>query len=162
MRVGVLTHTTVSDGQRARAASSVVYWPSCRVEGVAPLGVGAVEGADCCHHGNRDPDWEAGAGAGAGAGAKPPEDEAEVCRARHCDRNCGHVWPAVVPAALASFHWLAHIFMTLWPVDEAPIFEAEVGADGCDQGNREPDCGAGVGATVDDVGAAVAPWRVRH
>jgi len=141
MRVGVLTHTTVSDGQRARAASSVVYWPACRVVGAPIFDAGAEEGADCCHHGNRDPDWEAGAGAGAGAGAKPPEDEAaEVLRARHCDRNCGHVWPAVVPAALASCHWPAHIFITLWPVvDEAPTFEAEVGADGCDQGNREPD-----------------------
>ena len=143
MRVGVFTQTTVSDGQRARAASSVVYWSACRVEGVLPFDAGAVEGADCCHHGNRDPDWEAGAGAGAGAsaGAKPPEDEAEVCRARHCDRNCGHVWPAVVPAALASFHWLAHSLMTLWPTAGAPTFEAAVedGADGCDHGNREPD-----------------------
>jgi hypothetical protein len=157
-----LTHTTVSDGQRARAASSVVYWPPCRAEGAPTFDAGAEEGADCCHHGNRDPDWEAGAGAG--AGAKPPEDEAvEVWRARHCDRNCGHVWPAVVPAALASFHWPAHIFITLWPVDEAPTFEAEVGADGCDQGNREPDGGAGAGAAVEDAAAgAAAPWRVRH
>jgi hypothetical protein len=160
MRVGMLTHTTVSDGQRARAASSVAYWPACRAEGAAACDAGAEEGADCCHHGNRDPDWEAGAGAGAGAGAeaKPPEDEAvEVWRARHCDRNCDHVWPAVVPAALASFHWLAHRLMTLWPVDEPPTFEAaaEVGADGCDQGNRE-------GAAVEEDGAGVAPWRVRH
>jgi hypothetical protein len=144
MRVGMLTHTTVSDGQRARAASSVVYWPACRAEGAPTFDAGAEEGADCCHHGNRDPDWEAGAdtGAAAGAEANPPDDEAvEVWRARHCDRNCGHVWPAVVPAALASFHWLAQSLMTLWPVAGAPTFEAavEVGVDGCDHGNREPD-----------------------
>src|ERR1700723_2726181 len=164
MRVGVLTHTTVSDGQRARAASSVVYWPACRAEGAPTFDAGAEAGADCCHHGNREPGWGAGADAGAEAGAeaKPPVDEAvEVWRARHCDRNCGHVWPAVVPAALASFHWLAHSLMTLWPVAGAPTFEAagEVGADGCDHGNREPDCGGGAGAAV---GAVAAPWRVRH
>jgi hypothetical protein len=144
MRVGVLTHTTVSDGQRARAASSVVYWPACRVEGVPAFDAGAVEGADCCHHGNREPDWEAGAGAGAGAvaGAKPPEDEAaEPWRARHCDKNCGQLRPPVVPEAFASFHWLAHSLITLWPPAGAPTFEAavEVTADGCDHGNREPD-----------------------
>src|ERR1700691_3447347 len=144
MRVGVLTHTTVSDGQRARVASSVVYWLACRAEGAPTFGAGAEEGADCCHHGNREPDWEAeaGAGAGVGAGAKPAEGEAvEVRRARHCDRNCGQVWPAVVPAALASFHWLAHSLMTLLPPAGAPTFEAavEVGAEGCDHGNREPD-----------------------
>src|ERR1700679_137928 len=70
MRVGVLTHTTVSDGQRARAASSVVYWPACRAAGAPTFGAGAEEGADCCHHGNREPDWEAGAGGGAGAGGE--------------------------------------------------------------------------------------------
>jgi hypothetical protein len=37
------------------------------VAGGAP---GAEAGADGCHHGNKEPDWEAGAGAGAGAGAK--------------------------------------------------------------------------------------------
>jgi hypothetical protein len=138
MRVGVLTQTTVSDGHRARAASS----PACRAEGGPRFGADVEVGADCCHHGNREPDWEAGAGAGAGAGAKPPEGDVAAERlARHCARNCGQVWPPVVPAALASFHWLAHIFMTLWPPEGAATFEAaaEVGADGCDHGNREPD-----------------------
>src|SRR3984957_19789192 len=144
MRLGVLTQTTVSDGQRARAASSVVYWPACRVEGAPPFDAGAEAGFDDCHHGKREPDWEAGAGAGAeaGAGAKPPEDEAAALwRVRHCDRNCGQVWPPVVPAALASFHWPAHTFMTLWPAEGAPAFEAvaELGAEGCDHGKREPD-----------------------
>src|ERR1700683_5767854 len=100
MRVGVLTHTTVSDGQRARVGTSVVYWPACRAELAPTFGAGAEEGADCCHHGNREPDWEAeaGAGAGAGAGAKPPEDEAvEAWRARHGDRNWGQGWPAEGP-----------------------------------------------------------------
>jgi hypothetical protein len=146
MRVGVLTQTTVSDGQRARAASSVVYWPACRADGAPTFGAGVEEGADCCHHGNREPDWEAGAGPGAGAaaaGANPPGAgaAAEPWRARHCDKNCGQLRPPVVPAALASFHWLAHSLMTLWEPDGAPTFEAagEVGADGCDHGNREPD-----------------------
>jgi hypothetical protein len=140
MRVGVLTQTTVSDGQRARAASSVVYWSARRAE--AGAGVGVAVGPDGCHHGNREPDWEAGggAGAGAGAGAKPPEDETvEPWLARHCARNCGQVWPPVVPAALASFHWLAHIFMTLRPLDGAAAVDAGAGVDGCDHGNREPD-----------------------
>jgi hypothetical protein len=137
MRDGVLTHTTVSDGQCARAASSVVYSPA-RGIAVAP---GEEAGADCCHHGNREPDCEAGAeaGAGAGAGAKPPEGvAAELWRVRHCARNCGQLWPPVVPAALASFHWLAHCLMTLWPT---PTFDAvaEAGADDCDHGKREPD-----------------------
>ena len=52
MRVGVLTHTTVSDGQRARAWSSVAYWPACKAEGAAAL--------DACsegrHHGKGEPD----------------------------------------------------------------------------------------------------------
>jgi hypothetical protein len=140
MPVGVLTQTTLSDGQRARAPSSVVYCPACRAEGDAGVDVGA----DGCHHGNREPDWEAGAGpgAGAGAGANPPEDEAaEVWRVRHCPKNCGQVWPPVVPAALASFHWLAQIFMTPWPLEGTAAFEAaaEVGADDRDHGNREPD-----------------------
>jgi hypothetical protein len=94
MRLGVLTQTTVSDGQRARAASSVVYWPACRAEGAPAFDAGAEAEFDDCHHGKREPDWEAGAGAGAeaGAGAKPPEDEAvELWRVRHCDRNCGQV-----------------------------------------------------------------------
>src|ERR1700683_3076875 len=127
MRVGVLTHTTVSDGQRARAASSVVYWPACRAEGAPTFGAGAEEGADCCHHGNREPDWEAGAGGGAGAaggGATPPEGgaAAEPWRARHCDKNCGQLRPPVVPAPLASFHWLAHSPMTPWaPVGAATL-----------------------------------------
>src|ERR1700677_833847 len=143
MRVGVLTHTTVSDGQRARAATSVGNWPACRAEGAPTFDAGADDGGDCCHHGNREPDWEAGAGVGAGAdaGAKPPEDEAvEVWRERHCDRNCGQLRPPVVPAALASFHWLAHSLMTLWPPAAAPTFEdaAEFGA-ACDHGNKVAD-----------------------
>ena len=144
MRVGVLTQTTVSDGHRARAASSVAYWPACKAEGAPTFGDGAEAGADDCHHGNKEPDWEAGAGggagAGAGAGAKPPEDEAvEVWPARHCARNFGQVRPPVVPAALASFHRLAHIFMTLWPPEGAAAVDAGAGVDGCDHGNREPD-----------------------
>src|ERR1700722_6156689 len=135
MRVGVLAQTTVSDGHRARAASSVVYSPA---RGVAPAPCEDA-GADCCHHGKREPDCEAGAGAGADAGAKPPEDAAaEPWRVRHCARNCGQLWPPVVPAALASFHWLAHSFMMLCP---PPAFDAvaEAGADGCDHGKSEPD-----------------------
>jgi hypothetical protein len=56
-----------------------------------------------------------GAGAGAGAGAKDPEGGAAAVlwRVRHCARNCGHVWPPVVPAASAAFHWLAHAAITL-------------------------------------------------
>ena len=68
MRVGVLTQTTVSDGHRARAASSVVYWPACKAEGAPTFGDGAEAGADDCHHGNKEPDWEAGAGGGANQG----------------------------------------------------------------------------------------------
>src|ERR1700761_2430143 len=133
MPVGVFAHTIVSAGHRARAASSVVYSPTRGVAG-AP---GAETGADCFHHGNSEPDWEAGAGAGAGAGAEatPPDGAApEPWRVRHCERNCGQVWPPVVPAALASFHWPAHSFMTLWP---APRLDAC--AEGCDHGKREPD-----------------------
>jgi hypothetical protein len=54
--------------------------------------------------------------------------------------------------------------MTLWPAEGAPAFEAaaELGAEGCDHGKREPDCGAGAGAAVDVDGAAAEPWRVRH
>jgi hypothetical protein len=140
MRVGVLTHTTVSDGHRARAPSSVVYWPACKAEGAPTFAAGCEAGADCCHHGNSEPDWEAGAGAG--AGAKPPVgEEAEFWRVRHWERNCGQVRPPVVPAALAAFHWLAHTFMTLWPAGDAPAFDAaaELGVGGRDHGNREPD-----------------------
>ena len=80
---------------------------------------GAEAGADGCHHGNSEPDWEAGAdaGAGGGAGAKLPEEgdgAAELWRVRHCARNCGQVWPLVVPAAWACFHSLAHVLITLW------------------------------------------------
>jgi len=50
MRVGVLTHTTVSDGHRARAWSSVVYSPGRGTEGEPDAG------ADGCHHGNGEPD----------------------------------------------------------------------------------------------------------
>ena len=159
MRVGVLTHTTVSDGQRARAWSSVAYWPACSAD--PTFDAGAEAGAEGCHQGKREPDWEAGAGAGAGAGAKPPE--AEPWRVRHRARNCGQDWPPVVPAALASFHWLAHTFMTVWPVEAAPTFDVDAapGADGCDHGNSEPDGAAGAGAVVED-GSAGAPWCVRH
>jgi hypothetical protein len=162
MRVGVLTHTTVSDGQRARAWSSVVYWSARRAEGAPTFEAGAEAEADGCHQGNIEPDWEADAG----EGASPPEAEAAVepWRVRHRARNWGQLWPLVVPAAVACFHWLAHTFMTLWPPEGAPTFEAaaEVGAGGCDQGNRELDCGVGAGPTVVEDGAAVEPWRVRH
>ena len=76
-------------------------------------------------------------------GAKLPEGgaAAEPWRVWHCARNCGHDWPPVVPAAFASFHWLAHCLMTLSPAEEAPTRDAgaEAGADGCHQGIREPD-----------------------
>jgi hypothetical protein len=126
----------VSDGQRARAASSVVYWFARRAEGEP-----AFDAGDCFHQGKREPDWEAGAdagaGAGAGAGAKPPEGVAAAVRlARHCERNCGQVWPPVVPADFASFHRAAHSLMTLWP-EGATAFDA--GAAGRNQGKREPD-----------------------
>jgi hypothetical protein len=144
MPVGVLTQTILSDGQLARACSSVVYWSARRAEGAPTLDAAGPEAEDGCHHGNREPDWEAGAvaGAGAGAGAKPPEGDAEAERlARHWDKNCGQVWPPVVPAALASFHWLAHCLMTLWAPEGAAAFDAgaEAGADGCNHGIREPD-----------------------
>jgi hypothetical protein len=35
------------------------------------------------------------------------------CCSRHCARNCGHVSPFVVPAALACLHWSPQTFMTL-------------------------------------------------
>jgi hypothetical protein len=56
MRVDVLTHTTLSDGQRARASSSVAYSPGREAEGAPTFGAGAEAGADGCHHGNREPD----------------------------------------------------------------------------------------------------------
>jgi hypothetical protein len=136
MRLGVLAHTTVPDGHWARAASSVVYWPASSAPGAPAFKAGF----DGCHHGNREPDCEAGAGAGAGAGAKPPEVEAvELWRLLHCDRNCGQLRPPVVPAALASFHWLAHVLMALWPPEGAAAVDVGAGVDGCDQGNKEPD-----------------------
>jgi hypothetical protein len=73
---------------------------------------------------------------------KLPDGDAVAERlVRHCARNCGQVWPPVVPAALASFHWLAHCLMTLWPAEGALAFDAgaEAGADGCNHGIREPD-----------------------
>jgi hypothetical protein len=161
MPVGVLTHTTLSDGQLARAWSSVVYSPE---RGAPTFDAGAEAGADGCHHGIREPDWGAGAGLGAGAGAKPPDgDAAAEWLVRHCARNCGQVSPPIVPAALASFHWLAHSLMTLWPAEAAPAVDAaaEVGADGCHHGIREPDwaAGAGPGAAA---GAAAEPCFTRH
>jgi hypothetical protein len=51
---------------------------------------------------------------GAGAGADTGVEAELVWFVRHCARNCGQVWPLVVPAAWACFHSLAHVFITLW------------------------------------------------
>jgi hypothetical protein len=100
-----------------------VYWSARRAEGALMFDAGVEAGLDGCHHGNREPDCGAGAGAAAGAGAKHPEDETAAERfARHCARNCGQLSPPIVPAALASFHWLAHVFMTPWPAEGPPRF----------------------------------------
>ena len=115
MRVGVLAHTTVSDGHRARAASSVVYSPA-RGDG-APLRPLRKLEPTAATTGTGSLTERRALGLGRGRrGAKPPEGAAaEPWRVRHCDKNCGQLWPPVVPAALASFHWLAHCLMTLWP-----------------------------------------------
>ena len=34
--------------------------------------------------------------------------------ARQSFKNCGHVWPFVVPACFAACHCAPHCFMTLW------------------------------------------------
>jgi hypothetical protein len=51
---------------------------------------------------------------GAGAGADTGVEAELVWFVRHCARNCGQVWPLVVPAAWACFHSLAHVLITLW------------------------------------------------
>jgi hypothetical protein len=57
MPVGVLTHTILSEGQLARAWSSVVYWSARRAEGAPTFDAGAEpEADDGCHHGKREPD----------------------------------------------------------------------------------------------------------
>ena len=127
MRVGVLTHTTVSDGQRARAASSVVYWPACRAEGAPTFDAGAEEGADCCHHGNREPDWEAERALGQG-----PARERNLPRTQRRSLGaCGIATETAASSGRRSFlrPWRLSIgsrivFMTLWPAAGAPTFDA--------------------------------------
>src|SRR5580704_3267386 len=131
----VLTQTTVSEGQRALASDSEANCP-------APVGFAA--GCVVTGAGFGSAAWiAAGRGAGAAAGAiVGAAAGAEAVWARQDFRNSCQVWPFVVPAALAAFHWSPHCFITL-----SPLVAAGAAA-----------TGAGAGAAIGAEAGAEACW----
>src|SRR6516225_4163056 len=107
----VLTQTTVSEGQRALASSSLVNSPApvARPAGRAGFGRAAWTGAGAGATAGAGAGATAGAGAGAAAGAAAG---AEAFWARQDFRNSCQVWPLVALLALAAFHSSPHCFIT--------------------------------------------------
>src|SRR5271166_3710598 len=121
----VLTHTTLSAGQRALASASELNWPAPvgRAAGAAGTGFGSEAWTGAGAGAGAGAGTAAGAGAGAAAGAAAG---ALAFWARHDLRNSCQVWPLVALFALAAFHSSPHSFITLtvWaraaPLDARP------------------------------------------
>ena len=105
MRDGVLTQTTVSEGQRARAASSVVYWPACRAAGAPTFDAGAELEFDDCHQGKREPDW----GAGRAPGRKPAPERTRPRTRRPSLDLCGTAPETAATSGRRSYQPLLHL-----------------------------------------------------